>query len=99
MQRARQIASSASGCAAFAEAASELGTPQPEEPAEFMLADLNEDLRPLAAELPVGQASEPMRGPGGVAVLLIGERQAAGGPHRAPVTAPLGRPRPDQHQN
>lgn len=95
MQTARTIASSVRGCADFATAAEEAGTPQPETPASFQLKDLNPDLRTLAAQLEVGQASEPLRVPAGVQVLMICERQENLGPDREEIRRTLQRERID----
>lgn len=95
MQTARSISASVRGCEDFAAAAEEAGTPQPAEPANFQLKDLNPDLRALAAQLDVGQASAPVRVPAGVQVLMICERQDNIGPDRNEIRATLERERID----
>lgn len=93
MQVARSIATSVRGCEDFAAAAVEAGTPQPEAPASFQLKDLNAQLRALASDLPVGQASDPIRNAGGVQILMICERQENAGPDREEIRETLLRER------
>jgi len=93
LQTARAISSSVRGCEDFAAAASEAGTPQPANPAKFQLKDLNAELRALAAQLEVGQASAPVRVPSGVQVLMICERQEDIGPNRDEIRRTLERER------
>jgi peptidyl-prolyl cis-trans isomerase SurA len=95
MQTARAISSSVRGCEDFAAAATEAGTPQPAAPATFKLKDLNAELRALAAQLDVGQASTPIRVPSGVQVLMICERQEDIGPDRDVIRRTLERERVD----
>ncbi|MEP4377642.1 MAG: peptidylprolyl isomerase [Alphaproteobacteria bacterium] len=95
MQTARAISSSVRGCDDFAAAATEAGTPQPATPSTFKLKDLNADLRALAAQLDVGQASAPIRLPSGVQVLMICERQENIGPDRDVIRRTLERERVD----
>ncbi len=95
LQTARAISSSVRGCADFAAAAAEAGTPQPAAPASFKLKDLNADLRALAASLDVGQASTPIRVPSGVQVLMICERQDDVGPDREIIRRTIERERVD----
>ena len=93
LQVARTIVPSVRGCEDFAAAAVEAGTPQPETPATFQLKDLNAQLRALASELPVGQASEPIQNAGGVQILMICERQENAGPDRNEIRETLLRER------
>lgn len=93
MQTARAIASSVRGCEDFATAAAEAGTPQPAAPAKFKLKDLNAELRALASQLEVGQASTPIRLSSGVQVLMICERQEDIGPDRDVIRGTLERER------
>ncbi len=95
MQTARAIASSVNGCDDFAAAATEAGTPQPADPASFQLKDLNTDLRSVAAQLPVGQASTPIRLPDGVQVLMVCERQENAGLSRDEIRRTIERERVD----
>ncbi|MBT5945672.1 MAG: hypothetical protein HOK98_13150 [Rhodospirillaceae bacterium] len=95
LQTARAISSSVRGCDDFAAAATEAGTPQPAAPASFKLKDLNAELRALAAGLDVGQASEPIRVPSGVQVLMICERQEDIGPDREVIRRTIERERVD----
>ncbi len=95
LQTARAISSSVRGCADFAAAAAEAGTPQPATPATFKLKDLNAELRTLAAQLDVGQASAPIRVPSGVQVLMICDRQEDIGPDRDVIRRTLERERID----
>lgn len=92
-QTAHAISSSVRGCDDFAAAATEAGTPQPATPAKFQLKDLNADLRALASELKVGEASVPIRVPSGVQVLMICERQEDIGPNRDVIRRTLERER------
>lgn len=93
--RAREATASLDGCPAFAAAASELGTAQPDAPAEFRLADLNAELRPVATSTPVGEASEPMRRTAGIQVVMICERDEGSGPNRDQIRENLRRERMD----
>jgi peptidyl-prolyl cis-trans isomerase SurA len=93
LARARDIAANVNGCPAFAVAAEEAGTPQPDNPAEFRLNDLNAELRQLAASVPVGQASEPIRQPSGVQVVMVCDRQDNAGPDRDEIRETLLRER------
>lgn len=95
MQTAQAISSSVRGCADFAAAATEAGTPQPAAPATFQLKDLNAELRALAARLDVGTASAPIRVPSGVQVLMICDRQEDIGPNRDEIRRTLQRERVD----
>ena len=95
MQTARAISSSVRGCEDFAAAANEAGTPQPATAATFKLKDLNAELRALAASLDVGQASDPIRVPSGVQVLMICERQEDVGPDRDVIRRTIERERVD----
>lgn len=95
LQTARAIASSVQGCADFAAAAEEAGSPQPAAPTEFSLKDLNDQLRETAATLPVGQASTPIRNPAGIQVLMVCERQENLGPDRDEIRNTLLRERVD----
>lgn len=95
LQTARAISSSVQGCDDFATAAAEAGTPQPAAPARFQLKDLNAELRALAARLEVGRASEPVRIPAGVQVLMICERQENLGPNPDDIRLTLERERID----
>lgn len=93
LQTARAISSSVQGCPDFAAAAAEAGTPQPAAPAKFQLKDLNPELRALASQLEVGEASTPIRVPSGVQVLMICERQDDIGPNRDEIRLTLERER------
>jgi len=95
MQTARAISSSVRGCEDFAAAATEAGTPQPAAAAKFKLKDLNAELRALAADLDIGQASAPIRVPSGVQVLMICERQEDIGPDRDVIRRTIERERVD----
>lgn len=91
--KARNIANSINGCPAFATAAEEAGTPQPDSPAEFRLKDLNAQLRGVASTLTVGQASEPLRQASGIQVLMVCERQENAGVDRDEIRETLLRER------
>lgn len=93
LERANDIAANVSGCPAFATAAEDAGTPQPDNPAEFRLNDLNADLRQLASTVPVGQASEPIRQPSGIQVVMVCDRQDNAGPDRDEIRETLLRER------
>ena len=95
LQTAQAIADSVNGCPDFAAAAAEAGTPQPAEPAQFQLKDLNPELRTLAAQLDIGKASTPIRLPGGVQVLMVCERQENSGPSRDEIRRTIERERVD----
>lgn len=93
LQKAREIAASVNGCPAFAAAAEEAGTPQPDNPAQFMLNDLNAQLRSIASTIEVGTASEPIRQPSGIQVLMVCERQENAGADRDEIRETLLRER------
>ena len=92
---AKQIATSTTDCSDFAEIAKEMGTPQPAEPAGFRLGDLNEKLRSVAADAPVGVASEPLRTANGIQILMICDREEAGALPREQIRDTLLRQRVD----
>lgn len=92
---AQQVAENTSDCDDFAEIAKEMGTPQPAAPAAFRLGDLNENLRRVAADLAVGVASEPLRNPSGVQLIMVCERQEAGALPRDQIRDTLLRQRVD----
>ncbi len=84
------------GCPAFAETAAELGVPQPDEPTRIRIGDLNERLRDLAQNLPVGQTSEPLVTPAGVQLVMICDRDDSTGlPPRETIRETLVRERVD----
>ncbi|MDE0780526.1 MAG: peptidylprolyl isomerase [Alphaproteobacteria bacterium] len=95
LQKARDIASAVNGCTEFAAVAEESGTPQPEVLGKFKLNDLNAQLRSIAASIPVGQASEPLRQPSGLQILMVCERQNTSGPSRDAIRQNLLRERVD----
>lgn len=95
LEKAREIAASVNGCPAFAAAAEEAGTPQPDNPAQFRLNDLNAQLRAIASTIEVGKASEPLRQPSGIQVLMVCERQDNSGPDRDEIRQTLVRERID----
>ncbi|MBO22719.1 MAG: hypothetical protein CMM26_10185 [Rhodospirillaceae bacterium] len=95
IQTAQRIASSVNGCEDFATAAAEAGTPQPASPARFQLKDLNPKLRSVAAQLPIGKASTPIRLQTGVQVLMVCERQENVGPSREEIRRNIERERVD----
>jgi peptidyl-prolyl cis-trans isomerase SurA len=93
LQKAREIAASVNGCPAFAAAAEEAGTPQPDSPAQFKLNDLNAQLRSIASTIEVGTASEPIRQPSGIQVLMVCDRQENAGADRDEIRETLLRER------
>lgn len=95
LKKAREIASTVNGCPAFAAAAEDAGTPQPDNPAQFKLNDLNAQLRSVASTIEVGKASEPLRQPSGIQVLMVCERQDNAGPDRGEIRQTLVRERID----
>jgi peptidyl-prolyl cis-trans isomerase SurA len=92
---AREVATTTTDCDDFAELAREMGTPQPAQPAAFRLGDLNEQLKRVAADLPVGVASEPQRTPSGIQTIMVCERQEAGALPRDQIRETLLRQRVD----
>ena len=92
---AREVAANTSGCDDFAEIAREMGTPQPAKAAGFRLGDLNSQLQQLAAATDVGVASEPLRTPTGVQIIMVCERQEAGALPRDQIRDTLLRQRID----
>jgi len=95
MSKVRETVANVRGCKDFAAAAEAAGTPQPSDPASFKLKDLNTDLRAVAANLPVGQASAPIRQPAGIQIVMICERQDDTGPDRDEIRQTLLRERVD----
>jgi len=95
MAMAREMVAKVRGCKDFSAAAEAAGTPQPSNPASFKLKDLNTDLRAVAANLPVGQASAPIRQPAGIQIVMICERQDDTGPVRDEIRQTLLRERVD----
>ena len=95
LDRARTLTAEVSGCVNFAALAEENGTPQPSEPAQFQLNDLNPQLRELASSLPIGEASAPLRQPAGVQIVMVCERQQNLGPDREQIRQTLLRERVD----
>lgn len=93
MQKAQEISSAVNGCPAFATAAEEAGTPQPDNPAQFKLSDLNTQLREIASTIEVGKASEPLRQPAGVQILMVCEREDNAGLNRDEIRRTLLRER------
>ena len=71
---ARNIKEDALDCGDFAQRAEAAGTPQPDEPAQLRIGDLNDSLRQLASTLSVNEASEPLRNDLGIQVVMICER-------------------------
>lgn len=67
------------GCEAFRAKAKELGVTANPDLGDVLLSRLPDALRQVASALPDGQASTPIRGPDGVAVMMICSRQDAGG--------------------
>lgn len=92
---AREIAANTTGCDEFAEVAREMGTPQPADPAAFRLGDLNEKLRRVASDIAVGVASEPLQNSTGIQIIMVCERQEAGGLPRDQISDTLLRQRVD----
>ncbi len=71
---AREISQAADSCPAFAELAQQAGVSQPPEPTSVRLGDLNDRLRAVVSELPIGVASEPAASNLGVQVIMVCER-------------------------
>ena len=92
---AQEVAKITSDCNDFAEIAREMGTPQPAAPAAFRLGDLNENLRRVAAEIAVGVASEPLRNPSGIQIIMVCDRQETGALPRDQIRETLLRQRTD----
>ena len=92
---AREVAANTTDCDDFAEIAREMGTPQPTKPAAFRLGDLNNQLQQLATATEVGVASEPLRTPTGIQVIMVCERQEAGALPRDQIRDTLLRQRVD----
>ncbi len=86
----------ADGCAAFADAAAELGVTQPPDPTRIRIGDLNNTLRDLAQNLPVGEVSDPIETPAGLQLVMICDRDESGGlPPREAIQDSLVRERLD----
>ena len=71
---AREISQAADSCETFAALSDEAGIPQPPEPTTVRIGDLNDRLRAVVAELPIGVASEPAASNLGVQVVMVCER-------------------------
>lgn len=71
---ARQISEAADSCEAFAQLSDEAGISQPPEPTSVRLGDLNDRLRGVISDLPIGVASEPAASNLGVQVVMVCER-------------------------
>ncbi|WP_343712924.1 peptidylprolyl isomerase [Inquilinus sp.] len=67
------------GCEAFRAKAKELGVTANPDLGDVLLSRLPDGMRQIASALPDGQVSTPIRGPDGVAVMMICSRQDAGG--------------------
>ncbi|KGM34564.1 peptidylprolyl isomerase [Inquilinus limosus] len=67
------------GCEAFRAKAKELGVTANPDLGDVLLSRLPDGMRQVASALPDGQVSTPIRGPDGVAVMMICSRQDAGG--------------------
>ncbi len=84
------------GCDAFAAAAEELGVPQPPDPTRIKIGDLNDRLRDLTQNLPVGQVSEPYQSQAGIQMVMVCERDDSTGlPPRDQIRDTLVRERLD----
>jgi peptidyl-prolyl cis-trans isomerase SurA len=93
--QARELSETAKGCDQFAAAAERLEISQPDTPTRIRLGDLNENLREIVAALDVGIASEPIRSPVGIQVVMVCERSDLAGPPREEIREVLLRQRID----
>ncbi|WP_225766008.1 peptidylprolyl isomerase [Inquilinus sp. Marseille-Q2685] len=75
----RKDFSGVNGCEAFRAKAKELGVTANPDLGDVLLSRLPDGMRQVASALPDGQVSSPIRGPDGVAVMMICSRQDAGG--------------------
>lgn len=73
-QLAKQIAASATNCDEFMQLASEVGTPQPAQPARVRVGDLSDIVRTAIVGLVANDITEPVIMPNEVLVLMICER-------------------------
>ena len=96
LEAAGPTLASIDGCPAFAETATELGVPQPDEPTRIRIGDLNERLRKVAQDLPVGKSSEPLATPAGIQLVMVCDRDDSTGlPPREQIRDTLVRERLD----
>jgi peptidyl-prolyl cis-trans isomerase SurA len=73
---AKTVRGSMSGCESVDSIAKEVGSSRPAELGTFQLSDLSPLIRTAVDDLEVGQPSQPVRMPGGVAVLMVCQRVA-----------------------
>lgn len=73
-QLAKQIAASATNCDEFMQLASEVGTPQPAQPARVRVGDLSDIVRTAIVGLVANDITEPVIMPNEVLVIMICER-------------------------
>ncbi|MCX7372201.1 MAG: peptidylprolyl isomerase [Alphaproteobacteria bacterium] len=85
VERASRISSTTRGCEAFEQAARGVTSPnRPLNPGEVVLESLNPpQLRSLLARQPIGQATQPLIAPDGVAMVMVCSRE-----RRQPSEAP-----------
>lgn len=76
-ERAQRISSTVRGCDAFEAAARGVTAPnRPVNPGELVLESLNPPaLRSLLARQPIGQASQPLMAPDGIAIVMVCSRE------------------------
>ena len=96
--RAAQLRDRLGDCAAMAETAAELSTPNSGRLGWLRVGDLPPGLRQAVSTLPVGQVSAPVEGPGGIHLLMVCDRHnpAAESPQRDQIAEQLQRERVDR---
>lgn len=76
---ARLLTDTVSGCSDHARAAKEANATGKVKMGKFRLGDLSKTVSQVVAKLPVGKASPPIRAGGGIAVLMVCNREEAAG--------------------
>ncbi len=75
IDRAKSARASVSGCLDAPMLARRLGADAPQDLGNLAMTDLSPQIRNVTASVPVGGASEPMRVPGGLVMLIVCARQ------------------------
>ena len=96
--QAAQLRGRLGDCAAMADTAAELKTPDSGRLGWLRVGDLPPGFRQTVSSLPVGQVSEPLEGPTGIHLLMVCDRHnsAAEGPQRDQIAEQLQRERVDR---
>jgi len=82
---ASNIAQATQGCAQFEQTARQVNSPAPVDLGTGPLSAMTAELRQAVEQLPVGQASQPIRTPQAVFLLMVCERRSTAGPGGGPT--------------